>query len=307
MKLKETITAPIAVLVAYGLYYVCFVSDIAASALAKYDEYSIVSGIVLIIMTLLLPAVFYAKLKGVGYGAQMNFLSFKGSRIIFSFCMLVCLCTGVILMALMYQQVGLAGIKYSLVETYTMRLSNRELPVVYRCVAYAALPAFAEEFLYRGVVMTEYKQSGFFVSVFFSALLFAFGQFSFVSFPAFFFVGLVMGVVYYVSESLVITVSVRLAFNLLLFFFEDAVWSLVFKPSNFVFFVCLTVVLFLLFITLGLSEAQRIYYTKGVDAEKAPANKLSKDFKGKQAFAAAVLSPTFMMCAAAFVAVTLIG
>jgi len=307
LKLKETITAPIVVLVTYGLYYVCFVSSAAQNALAKYDEYSIISGIVLIIMTLLLPAVFYAKIKGIGYGAKMNFLSFKGSRVIFSFCMLICLCTGVILIALLFQYIGLAGIKYSLVETYAMRLSNRGLPILYRCAAYAVLPAFAEEFLYRGVVLTEYKQSGFFISVIFSSLLFAFGQFSMASFPAFLFVGLMMGVVYYVSESFIITVVVRLAFNLLLFFFEDAVWSLVLKQSNFVFFVCLSAVLFLLFLTLGLSEAQRIYYTKGVDAEKTPEKGMSQEIKWSKTLAAAVLSPTFMMCAAVFIAVTLFG
>ncbi|MCI8590016.1 MAG: CPBP family intramembrane metalloprotease [Clostridiales bacterium] len=307
MKLKETITAPIAALVIYGLYYVCFVSSIAQTALAEYDEYSIISGIVLIMMTLLLPAVFYAKLKGVGYSMKMNFLSFKGSRIIFSFCMLVCLCTGIILIALALQYLGLAGLKYSLVETYVLRLSNRELPIVYRFVTYAVLPAFAEEFFYRGVLVTEYKQSGFLISILFSALLFAFGQFSLVAFPAFLFVGIVMGVIYYVSESLIITVSVRLAFNLVLFFFEDAVWSLLLKQSNFVFFICLTTVLFLLFLTLGLSEAQRIYYTKGVDAEESPDFEMSKELTWRQRFASAILSPTFIMCAAAFFAVTLFG
>ena len=305
MKLKETVTAPFVVLITYGLYYVCFASRLAAQALDQYDEYSLISGIVLIVMTLLLPAVFYAKAKGVGYSAKMHFLTFRGSRVIFCLCMLVCLITGVILIAMTSHFLGFADGKYSLVQTYALRLSERELPVLYRCAAYAVLPAFAEEFLYRGVVLTEYKQSGFFISVGFSAVLFAFGQFSLVSLPAFLFIGLLMGVIYYVSESFLLTVSVRLAFNILLFFFEDGAWSLILKRSNFVFFICLCAVLFLLFLTLGLSEAQRIYYTKGTDAAQLPRRDKEEKRPWTPAFLSALLSPTFLICTAAFFAVTL--
>lgn len=116
----------------------------------------------------------------------------------------------------------------------------------------------------------------------FSAVLFAFGQFSLVSLPAFLFIGLLMGVIYYVSESFLLTVSVRLAFNILLFFFEDGAWSLILKRSNFVFFICLCAVLFLLFLTLGLSEAQRIYYTKGTDAAQLPRRDKEENARGRR-------------------------
>ena len=68
---------------------------------------------------------------------------------------------------------------------------------------------------------------------------------------------------------------------------------------------CLCAVLFLLFLTLGLSEAQRIYYTKGTDAAQLPRRDKEEKRPWTPAFLSALLSPTFLICTAAFFAVTL--
>lgn len=304
MKLKETITAPIAVLFTYLLYFLCFATDVASDALARYGDYSLISGIVLTVMTLVFPAVFYAKLKGTGYSVRMRFLSFHPSRLVFALCMLICALSGVVLLSIGLHEIGFSDAKYSLVGHYELSLSEKEIPIFLRCIAYAVIPAFAEEFLYRGVLITEYRESGFGCALLFSSLLFTLGQFSVVSAPAFFFVGVVMGVVFYVTDSLPVTIVVRLIFNVLVFFFEDATWTLILKRSDFVFFLSLCAVVFLLFTVLGLSEAQRIYYTKGIDGEKTPPEGKLKDKAGKRLLSAA-LSPTLIICVAAAVAITL--
>ncbi len=305
MKLKETVTAPIPVLITYLLYLGCFATPVAQNALARYGDYSLISGVVLEVLTLLLPALVYAKCKGVGYSAEMHFLRLSPSRLIFALCMLIFALSGAVLISMGLHGTGLSDAKYSLVDTYALALSERELPVYLRCIGYAVLPAFAEEFLYRGILFTEYRQSGIPAAMFFCSALFALGQFSLQKLPVFFFVGLVSAAVYYVCESFPTVVLFRLAFNLLVFYFEDAAWTLILRRANFVFFLCFCGVLLLLSAVLALSEAQRIFYTRALDGETVPPEGKLKTGAGAR-FGAALLSPALILCAAASVAIMLL-
>lgn len=305
MKLKETVTAPIAVLCTYGLYYACFRTPVVTQALAEYGDYSLISGIVLVLLCTLMPALIYAKCRGVGYSVRMHFLELRPSRSIFALCALIFALCGAVLFCM-----GSSGIfgcaKFSFVDTYALSLSARELPVILRCVGCALIPAAAEEFLYRGVVFCEFRQSGFLPALLFSSLFFALGQFSLVRLPVFFFLGCVMGVIYYVSDSLPLTVLCRMVFNLLAFYFEDAAWTLILKRSNFVFFVCFCTVMALLAASLALSEAQRIFYTKGLDGEPTPAEAKDAPPLGVRLLTA-LASPTVLLCIAVAFAIILFG
>lgn len=304
MKIKETVTAPIVVLITYTLYAGCFATPIAANALSQYDDYSLISGVVLEILVLLIPALVYAKCKGVGYSASMDFASFKPAGLIFILCMLVCALAGTVLISMGMYWCGIADGKYLLTDTYALAISERTLPVYLRCVSYAVIPAFAEELLYRGVLFTEYRNSGVLVAVIFTSALFALGQFSLVELPVNLFIGAVFALTYYVSRSLPLTVICRLAFNLLVFYFEDAAWTLILKRSNLVFFICFCAIILLLGAALALSEAQRMFYTRAIDGEKTPAEGKLKESLGSR-LATAVLSPTFILCVLASAAIML--
>ena len=112
MKLKDTITAPIPVLVSYGLYIACYRTPWVRDALLRSGNYDLLSGIVLELMILLIPALLYAKIKGQGYSAEMNFASLRPSGSIFALCMLLIMLTGVILIAMGYTVTGIAHSKY---------------------------------------------------------------------------------------------------------------------------------------------------------------------------------------------------
>ena len=302
MKLKETVTAPIAVLFTYGLYFVCYASPIASDALRRYGDYTLVSGIVMLFLTLVIPAIIYAKLKGVGYSAKMHFAALNPSRSLFALCALVCALSGAVLFAGGANALGIE--RYSLVSTYTLTIADGTLPVYYRLIAYAVIPALAEEFLYRGILFTEYRESGTVCAVIFSSVLFALGQFSVNGFVAFLFLGALMAFVYYVTESFVLTVLVRVIFNSVVFFFEDASWLLILRQTDYILFFTVCTAVFLLFAALGLSEAQRIFFRCGADGEKSPPGASGKE-KPTSALAAAVLSPTFILCVAAAIAVNI--
>ncbi len=302
MKLKETVTAPIAVLFTYGLYFVCYASPVASDALRRYGDYTLISGIVMLFLTLVIPAIIYAKLKGVGYSAKMHFATLNPSRSVFALCALICALSGAVLLAGGMNALGID--RYSLVSTYTLNLSDGTLPVYYRLVAYAVIPALAEEFLYRGILFTEYREGGTLCAVIFPSVLFALGQFSSNGFIPFLLLGVLMAFVYYVTESFALTVLVRTVFNSVVFFFEDATWLLILRKTDYVMLFTVCAALFLLFAALGLSEAQRIFFRCGADGVKSPPG-VSKKENPAEPLISAVLSPTFIMCVAAAIAVNI--
>ncbi|MBQ8696081.1 MAG: CPBP family intramembrane metalloprotease, partial [Clostridia bacterium] len=260
------------------------------------------SGIVLELMILLIPALMYAKIKGQGYSAKMNFASLRPTGSILALCALIIALTGVILIAMGYTATGIAHSKYLLSDTYGMLLPDSEQDVFLRCMNYALIPAVAEEILYRGILVTEYSESGVGHAVFFSSLLYALSSFNALEAPVYFFIGVIFALTYYVTRSLPLTIITRLIFNLLIFYFEDAAWTLILKNANSVFLFCFCLILLLAAAVLALSEAQRLYYTRGIDGEKAPAE-WSPGESLKARILTATLSPTFMLCIGIFVAV----
>ena len=305
MKIRETVTAPAAVLATYGLYYLCYLSPVVQNALRAYSDYSLISGVVLEVLVLLMPAVIYAKIKGVGYSVKMHFAAFHPSCIVFCLLAVVFALAALSLCATFTNYFGITGGKYSLGDTYMLSVSDKELPTGLRLLTYTVLPCMAEEFLYRGVLITELRENGAASAVIFSSVLFAFGQFSFDKLPAYILLGLIMSGVFYVTNSLPMTVIVRVCIGIAVFYFEDAAWSLILKRSDIVFFTCLCAVLMLLCAALALSEAQRIFYNRALDAlPSPPESTLAAGLPAS--LLTALLSPTFILCAAAYICVMLL-
>ena len=299
MKLKETVTAPIAVLASYILYVICYRTPWVRDALLRNGEYNLLSGIVLELLILLIPALLYAKLKGQGYSAKIHFASLRPSGSILAFCILLIALCGILLIAVGYVASGIIHSKYLLSETYAMLLPERELSVFLRCMNYAIIPAVGEELLYRGILVTELSGGGVGLSIIFSSLLFACSRFDLVSLPVYFFVGLCLSVLFYTTRSLPLTIITRLALNLLIFYFEDAAWTLILKRANFPLLICTAAILLLFAAFLALSEAQRLYYLRGMDGEKTPAEwKLTESRKVR--LLSLLLSPSFILCLVTF-------
>ena len=306
MKLKESITAPIAVFISYILYVVCYRTPWVRDALLRSGNYDLLSGVVLELMILLIPALVYAKIKGQGYSSEMHFASLRPTGSIFALCLTLIAVCGVILIDIFYTATGIVHSKFLLTETYRMTLPDRDLSVVLRCMNYAVIPAIAEELLFRGILVTEYRKSGVGVAVLFSSLLFSLSRFDLLELPIYFFLGVLLCLIYYVTRSLPLTIISRLAINLVIFYFEDAAWTLILKRANFVFLVCFCTILILLAATLALSEAQRIYYTRGIDADKTPPEWTLPE-KARIRLLTAALSPTFLLCVGTFIAVIAMG
>ena len=83
----------------------------------------------------------------------------------------------------------------------------------------AVCPALMEEFIFRGIIMSEYKIGGSVFSMFFSSLLFAFIHFDLRQFPIYFALGVLLAWIAFITRSVWASAIVHVAYNLYVIFF----------------------------------------------------------------------------------------
>ena len=168
----------------------------------------------------------------------------------------------------------------------------------------AIFPAIMEEFIFRGIVLKEYKVCGSVFSMLFSALLFAFIHFDLRMFPIFFALGVLLGWVAFITRSVWASAIVHAAYNLYVIFFEKYVWLFSSNPdSDILFWLILTAAMFVCaFFFLGASERVMRYCAENGDSAPAPVKKQSM----KLFFVEAVTEKPFLAEVALFFIVSLI-
>jgi membrane protease YdiL (CAAX protease family) len=215
--------------------------------------------LVIELMVFTVPCVFYCKLKGKGYTETLGLRPFPMGRIsLLCFLMLVLL-SGVLLIKVALLYVGaLPG------ESEGILSAAQEGNTFYTVFTAAILPAVVEEFLFRGVILSEYAHLGGICSVTVSALFFAMLHFSVAEFPIFFFGGLVMGAAAYLTRSLLAAILLHTLYNLFTLFGEGFVWKLILEEQSHIFYLYLLAVVFLLFLVLSIGVSERIFYSYAV-------------------------------------------
>jgi len=170
----------------------------------------------------------------------------------------------------------------------------------YVVIAYAILPAIAEEFLFRGVMLTEYKESGTgpMNAVFLTALLYAMLYADFINFPIHFINGVVFALTALVTKSILAPISLHLAYNLFVIFFEDYMMRLAAQASNLAFYVIIMLTIVFIFSILAFGLAERIYYLYSIDIEEKP-YPLQQGGPMKR-FSEAAISPSYLLCLVLF-------
>ena len=142
----------------------------------------------------------------------------------------------------------------------------------------AVLPALAEEFVFRGIIMKEYKPCGSVFSIFFSALLFAFVHFDLRQFPMFLVLGVLLGWIAFITRSVWASAAVHLIYNVYVIFFEKYIWLFSSNPdSDILFWLILTAAMFVCaFFFLGAAERVMCYCAENGDSAPKPVKKKSR-------------------------------
>ena len=222
--------------------------------------------LVIELMVFVVPSVFYCKLKGSGYTETLGLRPFALGRLSLVGFLLLILLSGVILLKVMLYRTGVLAYAQASSVIDTAAGAQGAVKNIYLIFTAAILPAVVEEFVFRGVILSEYAHLGGILSVVVSALFFAMVHFSMEEFVIYFFGGLVMGAAAYLTRSLFSAILIHTAYNLFTLYAEAFVWKLLWEEQSHIFFLYILAVIFLLFLVLSLGEAERIFYGYAVSS-----------------------------------------
>lgn len=268
------------------------------------DESGYLSMIVLQLLVFGLPSVFYSRLRGRKFLSHLRIRMTKVHDIpLLVYALGLMVSGGAIICFFMYRFFPEAFAASSPAQVLSSNIGDSFVMGLYAVVAAAIVPAVTEEFLFRGVVLSEYERNGTVVAVIMSALTFSFIHFNFERMPVYFFNGIILALVVYATRSLLAAVIVHGANNVLALFFEVYIYrAAVRQGGGLVMFGFLTVCACLLFAVLFFGAAQKSY------AEMAwnniPSEHSQKKKRGSFPYAVEpLLSPAFI----ALVIVTVVG
>lgn len=301
-KFKRTLSAPLLVVLCYAA--LALSSFLDPEALASKDNIYL-SVIVLQMLIFLIPGIIYCKLRGKKCISNLNIKTFNFRKILFSIFSFFTLLAGAALIKLALYELGFFSTSYTLYADYIPSDTGTLSSVIYIILALAVLPAVTEEFIFRGIVLQEYRSEGCSntASIVLSALLFAMLHFNIGQLPVYFFAGLVMAAVMVVTESLAAAVLVHFLNNAFSLFFESTLLRMISQADSMIFVLFIFAVVFIVFLILSLHEAEHILYDKGMNGDDPqfgiPSKKQKTQYTSR--WLEALISPTFLLCIAAFI------
>ncbi len=165
-----------------------------------------------------LPAVLYLRHKGGGDISEMT----RGLRvrmpslyqiplILSALILLVC---GNIILSLVFAGTGSLEEGFTLYNTFVSRNSGGFFSGLYLILAYAVVPAFCEELVFRAILSREYEKHNVVCGIIVSSLFFAMIHFDIYMLPVYMFSGLALALTMYATGSFIAAVIVHALFNI---------------------------------------------------------------------------------------------
>ena len=157
------------------------------------------------------------------------------------------------------------------------------------------IPAFCEEFFFRGIVFSEYRKYGTGNAIIISTLCFAMLHFSVENMAIYLFTGLLLGFVTAVTRSIIPSIILHLLSNTLSIYASDAFLRVTVVKNGAFFIGFVLVMLTGIALILFLSRVESIFYaySERPQIESIPP-------KSRQNVGKVLLSPTFILLAVAF-------
>ncbi len=267
-----------------------------ASGAVNGNAYLTVS--VLQLVAFLFPCAIYYMIKGKKLATPMLIAPLKAGHLIFTAFAFVMFMSGTMLIKYFAFVNGWADTGMS--DYYGDMLSSEEANTAGIILSVIILPALCEEFLFRGVLLAEYRAYGSVNAILITALFFSMMHFSFDNFIIYFFAGIVLGFAASVTRSLTASVIIHAAANAMAILTDDAYIRLTVLKCGEFFVGFVLACLFMISLILCLSRLEYIYYrnSQTVKSPELPP-------RSSQKAAAVFFSPTAMITAVLFVILTI--
>ncbi len=308
------ITAPLFVSVVFILISI---SEKLLAFISKAAPHDIVFSVAILeLFVFALPAAFFIKIK------KENFLDFsklspvKLSYLPFIVSSFLTYVFGAVIV--LYIQMNFLGAGAStgfLSVTESASVSSFSI-----FLYYVFIPAFTEELFFRSVIISSYSSFKGPVAVIISSFFFALIHFSFGELPFYFFSGVVLGTITYVTGSCIPSLVLHLINNAVIVYGGGALGTFLSESSSSVILAFLLVVAFLGSLMSMLSTMEEIYDKRSIAFEngnlpgkrRAALEGMSKagimEKKKERDFTSAknaFLSPTFLVAIVLFILITL--
>ena len=238
------------------------------AVLGRDSEY--LSIVMLQVMIFLIPGVIFCKLRGTSFTEKLRLRLPRPSQILLLVASLIALISGTLLISIYTGGIETLDQGFTLYDTFAAGGGTDFSEVAYLILAYAALPAVCEEFIYRGVLCATLEERGLLPAILYSALSFGMLHFELSHLPVYIFAGLLLCALMYATRSLASTVLVHFAFNLFGLFGQPALTQFYLYTGSSELFRFLLMVIFLLAAILFCGEAGRIYRGYAKSAQSAP-------------------------------------
>ncbi len=306
MKIKKSLSAPILALIVYLFTFAARFLDI--SVLQNYDRDNIyLTIIVLQLLIFVIPGIFYSKLRGTEFVSGLRIRIPSPGRIGIAVLLFFTMLTGSVLLKLLISH--FTGSIYNSATALNFRANisaaglYQVTDAIYTIITFALVPAIAQEFIFRGVLMSEYRVSryGIWSMVLIPSLLYGMLGFSLQSFPVYFIQGILMSLMVLITDSLLAPMFFSFINNILELYLEDSVLRVFQQSDYFSLLLFLIGSLFLIFIILSFAEAERLTYNDGVSGKKEPQYMITDGSGGKK-FSECIFSPTCICCIVLFFA-----
>lgn len=227
-------------------------------------------GVILLqILIFILPAILYSHLKGERFGKRMRLNLPRFEHTWFLFCILIVMITGSLLTCILTGGIASLTGDFTLYNTFTAHSNGGILDLLAIITAYALLPAFAEELIFRSYLCAEYEHLGVGVSITVSALFFAMLHFSLPLLLTYLFLGALLAAAMYATRSLLAVVLLHAGYNIFCLFGQPYLSAFyLYAGSNDIFLFCL-ITLFLLFSAFAVGEARKIYHVYAISNQSS--------------------------------------
>ncbi len=263
-------------------------------------------GVILLqILIFVLPSILYCRLRGEKFTTRIRLAPPKLSHLFLALWMLILMVSGSLLLSILTGGIASLEGNFTLYGTFVAHTGST-LDTLYSVLAYAVLPAFGEEMIYRSILTAEYEGRGVGVAVVVTSLFFAMLHFSLSLFPGYLFLGIMLSLSLYATRSVWVPVILHLCYNLFCLFGQPYLSAFYLRAGSTEIFVFCLVVLCLLSAALAAGEGRKIYHLYAL--KNADASYTQKHPKGSffKRLLFSLLSPTVLASFAVWLSVAIL-
>lgn len=297
---KNIVLQPtVVVLASYILLLLSKLIDV--TIINRDNEY--LSVVILQMMIFLIPAAVWCRFSGEKYVRRLRLAPIGATSIPLIIAASVLMISGGVLISLLFGGLEALSENFSLYGTFISKDDGTAPVKLYLILAYAALPAICEEFLFRGILCHEYDRGGALRPILISSLFFGMLHFDIRNLPVYIFSGVILAMTMYATRSLFASVITHFLYNIFGLFGQPYMNTFYNITSSTKLFVFIFVMLFLASAAIFCSQASRLYKKYFISAR--PANYRKPELKGfeniKNSYLEVLTKPSAIACYALYI------